>query len=213
MISNIKRLKAILILGPTGSGKTPLGNLMEKEGLRNQRYYHFDFGENLRSITRTDKRFTAKEIALINRVLTSGALLENEHFCLARKILRHFIKRNHIGPASIIILNGLPRHVDQAKEMASILKIEAVIHLACSPDVVLARIRNNIGGDRVGRADDGISDVRNKLRIFNRRTSMLIKHYRSRKTEIITVVITENTTTANILKYIKKSFGGFRSHV
>ena len=170
MISKNNLIKAILILGPTGSGKTPLGNLIEKKGLGSQICHHFDFGENLRLIAKSeepDKRLTPEEISFINAVLTSGALLENEHFYLARKILDLFIARNRIGINELIVLNGLPRHIGQAKEIDSILDITAVIHLAGTPEVIQARIRNNSGGDRINRPDDDITLVQNKISIFN----------------------------------------------
>lgn len=201
--SRARRLKAILILGPTGSGKTPLGKLMEKKGLNSQRCYHFDFGENLRLIAKSekpDKRFTTGEISFINKVLASGALLENEHFYLAQKILNWFVKRNHVNLNSIIILNGLPRHIGQAKEVDSIMDITAVIYLASSPKVSLARIRRNSGGDRINRPDDDITSVRNKISIFNQRTSKLIEHYRSTGKEIITIEVKENTAAEDMLK-------------
>ena len=205
MISDIKRLKAILILGPTGSGKTPLGNLLEKKGLNGRRCYHFDFGENLRAIARAesaDKKFTTEEIVFINKVLASGALLENEHFYLARKILDRFIARNRIGADGLIVLNGLPRHIGQVKEMDSIINITAVIYLTCTPEVVLARIGSNSGGDRLNRPDDDVASVRNKISIFNQRTAELLEHYRSTGAKIATIAIAENTTSEDILKIL-----------
>ena len=205
MISDIKHFKAILILGPTGSGKTPLGNLLEKKGLNGRRCYHFDFGENLRAIVRAesaDKKFTTEEIVFINKVLASGALLENEHFYLARKILDRFIARNRIGADGLIVLNGLPRHIGQAKEIDLILDMRTVIHLACTPEAVLARIRNNSGGDRLNRPDDDAKSVQNKISIFNQRTAELLEHYRSTGAKIATIAIAENTTPEDILKIL-----------
>ena len=40
--------KAILLLGPTGSGKSPLGDELEANGLNGRRCLHFDFGRRLR---------------------------------------------------------------------------------------------------------------------------------------------------------------------
>jgi adenylate kinase family enzyme len=45
-----ERHHAMLLLGPTGSGKTPLGRQIERRGLGGQMFVHFDFGENLRRI-------------------------------------------------------------------------------------------------------------------------------------------------------------------
>lgn len=43
-----KRYAAMVLLGPTGSGKTPLGHVFAARGFLNRRCAHFDFGENLR---------------------------------------------------------------------------------------------------------------------------------------------------------------------
>jgi adenylate kinase family enzyme len=47
--------KAILLLGPTGSGKTPLGQVLEERGLWGHTCMHFDFGANLREIVACNK--------------------------------------------------------------------------------------------------------------------------------------------------------------
>ena len=205
MTPEIIRLKAVLILGPTGSGKTPLGNIMEKNGLGSRRCYHFDFGENLRLMAKSkkpDKRFTPEEIRFINKVLVSGALLENEHFYLARKILDWFIARNRISSGGLIVLNGLPRHIGQAKEIDSIMDIETVVHLSCAPKTIQTRIKNNSGGDRLNRPDDNITSVQNKISIFNQRTSKLIEHYRAAGIRIVNIAVTEKTTPEDALKIL-----------
>ena len=83
------RHQAILLLGPTGSGKTPLGQLLERKGLGSQRCFHFDFGEELRAITRItrpNKLWPVAETGFIRKLLKEGGLLENEWFFLAEKI-------------------------------------------------------------------------------------------------------------------------------
>ena len=42
--------KAVLLVGPTGCGKSPLGQLLERLGLKGMRCLHFDFGKRLRKI-------------------------------------------------------------------------------------------------------------------------------------------------------------------
>ena len=49
------RPRALLLLGPTGSSKTPLGQLIEQRGLWQTRCLHFDFGANLRQIVAQDR--------------------------------------------------------------------------------------------------------------------------------------------------------------
>ena len=106
-------MKAFLLIGPTGAGKTPLGDLLAQRGIFGQRCVHFDFGEELRKVARgyaQPSSFTQNEVQFIKAVLESGALLEDEQLPLALKILRCFLKREQARADDLVILNGLPRH-------------------------------------------------------------------------------------------------------
>lgn len=79
---------SILILRPTGSGKTPLGNCIERHGLKGSRCVHLDFGHELRCIAGSPARpgeFSQSEISCIKEVLHKGILLENEYYYIAEK--------------------------------------------------------------------------------------------------------------------------------
>ena len=80
-------LQAILLLGPTGAGKTPLGDWLDQNGLWQRPGHHFDFGANLRAVVAAGPSdlFAEDEIEFLKRVLTWGALLENESFYLPPK--------------------------------------------------------------------------------------------------------------------------------
>jgi adenylate kinase len=187
MESNNLNYRAILIVGPTGSGKSPLGDLLQARGLGGKRCFHFDFGANLREVAEASfprEPLTDDDVETIRSVLGSGALLEDDQFHIAKKILLGFISKKGVGEDSIIILNGLPRHIGQAGMIDSIIKIERVICLECSPEVVAERIRINTGGDRTHRTDDSLDEIRNKLDIFRERTAPLVGHYRSKGSEI-----------------------------
>jgi adenylate kinase len=79
------KMRALLLLGPTGSGKSPLGDRLEARGLWSVRCAHFDFGANLRAeaadfgnIKAGDAdpgEFTSAERAAILNSLATGALL------------------------------------------------------------------------------------------------------------------------------------------
>ena len=200
---------AILLLGPTGSGKTPLGELIERDGLWGRRCVHFDFGEALRRIVADGptKDFSRSEVDFLRDVLQSGALLENEHFRIAEKILRAFITDHHIGPGEFIVLNGLPRHVTQAESLVAIVEAQTVIELFCSAQTVLERIRTNTGGDRTDRLDDSEEAIRNKLEIFARRTAPLLDYYRTQGVKIERIDVGPDTSTEEILKTLNENPG------
>ncbi len=193
--------QAILLLGPTGSGKTPLGELLQARGLGTVRCLHFDFGERLRQIA--DGRLevaelAADDLAFVADILDRGALLEDKHFHIAETILRSFISERKSGPGDWIILNGLPRHVGQADDVDHLVEVRTVIELACTPATVLARLSANAGGDREGRVDDHPARVERKLELYAARTEPLLAHYRLHGAEVITVNVRPDTTAEEI---------------
>lgn len=180
-MSYILPVNTILLLGPTGVGKSPLGDAIAAGGLLGHSCHHLDFGSELRgavSGTALSKAYTASEQAFILGVLEQGLLLENEHFALAEKIIRLFLDRVKFSQTDILIMNGIPRHTGQASDISRIAAIQAVINMDCSADDVMCRLKNNIGGDRTDRVDDDISLVRKKLEVFRTRTEPLVAHYK-----------------------------------
>lgn len=198
---------AILLLGPTGSGKTPLGSYIEKKGIWDKRCFHFDFGSELRNISDANViplQFTKYDVDYIAKVLKEVALLENETFYIAEKILNSFITKNSITSNDIILLNGLPRHVGQAKDVDSIVTIKLVIYLDCSFKVIKERVQLNIGGDRSDRTDDSLEEIKKKLEIFHDRTSPMLQYYKKKKIPIEKIRVSVNTNPDEILRYLNK---------
>lgn len=182
------KINSLLLIGPTGTGKTPLGGCFEEHGIQGQVCFHFDFGNELRTIAGLEhppEGFSREEHAFIKDVLYRGLLLENKHFHIAEKIIYAFTERHKLKENDIMVLNGLPRHIDQAKDMAGIVIVGAVIVLECTADKILKRIEGNTGGDRSGRTDDSPEMVNKKLKIFHERTAPLIDYYSNAGSKII----------------------------
>ena len=134
---------ALILLGPTGSGKTPLGDALAEHGVGGRCCLHFDFGAELRRAAVWDRSdpsdvsdLSMDDRTFIRRVLEEGALLEPENFPVAERVLKAFLARACPGdPAAVrasrgapgnhaaapeqvlLVLNGLPRHIDQAKAL------------------------------------------------------------------------------------------------
>jgi adenylate kinase len=198
---NAQRQPALLLLGPTGSGKTPLGQLLEARGLHGTKCVHFDFGENLRQVVagnRPNEAVSQADIDFLRDVLASGALLEDNQFPLAERILSAFLALQEMCGQTWVVLNGLPRHVGQAKAIDAILDVRCVVCLNCGSDAVAHRLANNIGGDRSGRLDDDLDRVRTKLDIFHQRTTPLVDHYCRHGAKITKLDVTSTTTAEDI---------------
>ncbi|MDY6905761.1 MAG: nucleoside monophosphate kinase [Thermodesulfobacteriota bacterium] len=193
------RYNAILIVGPTGAGKTPLGEYLEQNGLRGRFCCHFDFGEQLRrAAVEEHPALSIEDRRFLVHVLETGALLENRHFYIAEAILREFARQQMTRQDSVLVMNGLPRHVDQAGDVGRIAAIKAVIQLECTAQTVCDRIAGNTGKDRCGRTDDDLDAIRNKLEIFNTRTLPLVDHYEKQGVPVHRVAVACHTTPDEI---------------
>jgi len=206
---------AILLVGPTGAGKTPLGEILEERGLGHRKCLHFDFGEQLRRAAAGHCRIeqlVPHDIDFIRLVLQTGAVLEDQHFHIAEAILRAFIAGRSMGGDDLIVLNGLPRQVGQAHDIARLADVRLVAHLSCPAEVAFERIRTNAGGDRANRLDDSLESVKNRMLIFAARTAPLLDHYRSlhdsqgelNGVPVVTLEVTATATAESLWKKLSR---------
>jgi len=194
-------IDSIVLLGPTGSGKTPLGDMMEQRGLWGRRCVHFDFGAQLRAVAAGAIVVPAlgdEDMRVVRHSLRSGALLEDEQFPIARAILRDFIDNRAPDGQSLLVLNGLPRHVGQARGIVALVRVAAVVSLRCTAETVRNRIRTNAGGDRSGRADDDLGAVAQRLAIYNSRTAPLVDFYRCAGVPVYELPVAHDTTAHDL---------------
>lgn len=187
---------AVLLLGPTGSGKSPLGDLLAERGFLGFASRHLDFGSELRLAITPERspQYSPPELSFLKDVLERGLLLENEHFSLAQKIISLFLERARFTPDMLLVLNGIPRHTGQANDIASIASILALVVLDCSPDSVYCRLHRNTGGDRTGRTDDHRGLVSRKLELYRERTEPLIDHYSRTGSRIFRIPVDEHSS-------------------
>lgn len=197
--SYARPVDAILLLGPTGSGKSPLGDVLTTRGFLGRRSHHLDFGSELRAIASGigATSYSPAEQDFILGVLEHGLLLENERFALAKKIVSLFLDRSRFRTGDVLVLNGLPRHEGQARDLEPIATVHSLVILECSPGSVFCRIEENTGGDRAGRKDDERALIEKKLRIFEERTAPLIEHYKQAGSRLYRIEINERTTTGS----------------
>ena len=204
--------KAMLILGPTGSGKTPFGVQLETQHLWGRNWHHFDFGEKLRNAAaaasaaanKESKFLSKEELSIIDNSLKTNALLEDKDFPIAEKILKNFLIEKNIDPIlDVVILNGLPRHIGQAEAVGKIMDVRTVINFSTYPSVLLERIKSNVGGDRSERTDDSIEEISRKLEIFKTQTMPLLDYYKNLDITILEVEVDEDTIPLYIIQSLQ----------
>ncbi len=192
-------MKALHLLGPTGAGKSPLGDFLERYGLGSLRFHHFDFGAELRRIALNGaSEVTPQERDFIRKVLSEGRLLEREHLYLAHKILNHFWKRRGANLGDHLVLNGLPRHKEQLEAVQEEVEIRLVVELVLDRQTLLYRLKQDPAGDRKGRLDDTPDLIARKLRWYEERTRPLIEEYQKQGIPVVRIAVEKEDTGAEL---------------
>jgi len=201
---------ALLLIGPTGSGKTPLGDEIERRGLGGRRAIHFDFGAALRAVASDAAAaagLTEAEVAAVRASLDSGALFEDGDLPLISRIVDRFVKKARPGPGALLVLNGLPRHEAQAEGLAGIFAVERIVLLEADAAVIRERLRLDPGGDRAGRTDDTVEAVRRRLEAYRNRTRPLLEDYRRRGVPVLAIPVTAAMTAAEMCARLAAEIG------
>ncbi|HAR36374.1 MAG TPA: hypothetical protein DCR87_05645 [Acidobacteria bacterium] len=217
-------MKAFLIVGPPGSGKSPLGDYLEKQSLPGKRFWHFDFGRLLREIIKPEEAakneagaaepepgasaakeevFNLTEQARVRQSLQTSSLFEEGDKELVRKIFRFYLSRSGVGPDDIIILNGLPRHWAQVAWLQDLVKIVLVINLDCPEELAVRRILANLDGERQGREDDRLEVIVRRYRLYLEKTGPLVDFLRQSGLPVIELQVERETRPETLWKKLQ----------
>ena len=186
------RVPTLLLVGPTGSGKSPLGRILE----RLSGWVHLDFGELLREIAAGEESYglSGEECDFVRGLLRENALFPDDAFALVGTVLESFLAKRG-GPAGRppgLVLNGLPRHLSQAVSLSAYVDVRRVAFLNASPEIVrerVARRRRGESSDHAGRDDDSVTDIQRKLAIFEERPRPLLAHYARQGVPVIELMV------------------------
>ncbi|MCR4409087.1 MAG: nucleoside monophosphate kinase [Candidatus Saccharicenans sp.] len=216
-------MKALLLIGPPGAGKSPFGDYLQKQSGVEKRFCHLDFGRELREIIKehltagadhlpekeTEKKeqsdregragpagagyFNRQELERVRQSVETSSLFEEADRELVRKIVRHFLEKNAVGEDDILILNGLPRHRAQLGWLEDILNIALVVNLDCPEDVAVRRILANLDGERQGREDDRLEVIVRRYRLYQEKTGPLLDYFRQSGVPLISLKVDRET--------------------
>ena len=180
----------MIFLGPPGAGKGTQAQLLAKElGIP-----QISTGEILRKAMREGTK-TGLEA---KRYVESGALVPDD---VVIAIVRERLQEADCAKG--YMLDGFPRTVYQAEELAKFAKIDMAIELQLADEIIIARLSGrrvcpkcgatyhvsllkngeicvNDGEKLIQRPDDSEATIRNRLRVYQEQTAPLISYYRER---------------------------------
>lgn len=161
---------AILILGAPGSGKGTQGVTLGKL----PKFFHCACGDVFRSLdTRTElgKKFV--------EFSSKGQLVPDEFTIELWKAQIENWKDSHVyfPDADILILDGIPRNLEQAKILNDYIEVHQVFHLSC-PDRDELERRMRKRALRSNRIDDANEDViQERIQTYEAETKPIIEYY------------------------------------
>lgn len=164
------RYKTYLIFGAPGSGKGTQGKTLGTI----PRFFHCACGDVFRSI---DTRTELGQAFL--RYSSKGELVPNEITLKLWQVRIADCVRSHIFKPELdaLVLDGIPRNVEQAKLMADIIDVRKIFHLSC-PDrsALVARLKKRALKDN--RLDDANEEViRRRLETYENESRPLLEYY------------------------------------
>ena len=169
-----EKMAAVLLLGAPGAGKGTLGKTLGAI----PRFFHCACGDVFRSLdTRTE---IGQEFV---KYSSSGELVPDE---VTVKLWWSQVKNwadSHLYKPDIdlLVLDGIPRNVPQAKLMEESLQVHQVIHLSCPDRSELARRmrKRALKENRYDDASDAV--IENRIRTYEEETKPILEYYGEEK--------------------------------
>jgi len=186
------RFKSVLLLGAPGAGKGVQGNILKSI----PGFYHFSSGEVFRRLDVSSKLGRvfleySKRGELVPDDLVIQMWLTN---IIAHAVLGDFKPARHL-----LVLDGIPRTLQQAQMLDTYLDVFKVVYLQCANmEAMVDRLRHR--ALKEGRPDDADERViRNRFVVYEKETQPLLAYYSENKTVTVDCLATPATVAARIL--------------
>ncbi len=164
------RFRTFLILGAPGSGKGTQGKVLGSI----PRFHHLACGDVFRSLdTRTP--LGQKFVEYSSR----GELVPDDvTVALWRANIKQHVEAHNFKPEiDFLVLDGIPRNVEQARHMEQDIEVLKVFHLSCPDRTELARRlrKRALKDNRFDDASDAV--IQNRFATYEAETKPILDYY------------------------------------
>ncbi len=164
------RYKTILLFGAPGAGKGTQGKILGKI----PGFFHQACGDVFRALDMTSdlgKKFI--EFSSKGLLVPDDLTIEMWRSNINAQTVLSLYKPHE----DLLVLDGIPRNVAQAKAMEEYIEVLEVIHLVCPDlDKMVARMRRRaLKENRMDDADEKV--IRRRFEVYDRETKPVLEHY------------------------------------
>lgn len=183
----------IILLGAPGAGKGSISEILINE----KNFFHLSTGNLLRQVANKNDEL-GREVC---NILKAGKLVSND---IVNKILEDTLIDSKLKKYNGIIFDGYPRTKDQAEHLDGLVKIDKVLYLKVSNEIIEKRLVNRricsncgkiynleinefkpknpdicdvCGGLLMQRKDDQLNIIKDRLKTYYKQIEPLIEYY------------------------------------
>lgn len=164
------RYKTVLLLGAPGAGKGTQGNILGTI----PGFYHCACGDVFRQID-----INSKLGKIFYEYSSRGELVPDEVTVKmwAQSIHAHTVLSEYKPHADLLLLDGIPRTVEQARLMEEHIEVLRIIHLFCDDEkAMFERLRRRaLKSNRLDDADEKV--IRRRWRVYEKETRPVVDYY------------------------------------
>ncbi len=164
------KYKTFLLFGAPGSGKGTQGKTLGSI----PRFFHCPCGDVFRSIdTRTEVGKAFLEYSSKGQLVPDEVTVELWKEAIDAAVDAHKFKPD----IDTLVLDGIPRNVNQAKIMERMIDVQKVFHLSCpNREALFGRLKKRALKDN--RLDDANEEViKRRLAIYEDESKPVLRHY------------------------------------
>jgi adenylate kinase len=169
-LHDMQRFQSILLFGAPGAGKGTQGKVLGQV----PGFYHLSCGEVFRTLdTSSALGRVVMQHSSKGNLVPDDITIEMWH----RNMQARTVLSSYKPQSDLLILDGIPRNVNQAKLLTEHLNVLAVIHLVCpDKEEMIQRLRRR--ALKENRIDDAKEDViRNRWEIYEHETYPVLNYY------------------------------------
>jgi adenylate kinase len=176
-IKKYAKFSTLLILGAPGSGKGTQGKVLGSV----PRFHHLACGDVFRSLdTRTSLGQKFIEYSSRGELVPDDLTVQLWRANIHQRVESHTFKPE----IDFLVLDGIPRNLEQAELMENDIDVHRVFHLSCPDRSELARRlrKRALKDNRFDDASDAV--IFKRFQTYDQETKPILEYYKNRITEI-----------------------------